>query len=154
MSAPKPIPVKEIARLIWKYRKYISYAIEVILFYVHLKKQKPMKPVIEQFITRIVTLLDEKTKTGIFEPFDSIIAEKLLKAGWQLMQAQMNPEHFEIIEQFVISLETAEDAELIELISNTINNKVDLPNLDETEEKEILVSLLKTLSLTLRGLLS
>lgn len=113
-----------------------------------------MKPIIEQFIVRIVALLDEKTKTGIFEPFDSIIAEKLLKAGWQLMEAQMKPEHFKIIEQFVISLETADDAELIELLSNTINSKVDLPNLDETEEKEILNSLLTTLSLTLRGLLS
>lgn len=157
VKEPAPIPLhtaEKVAKILWRYRRELMYVINLFLYLLKLKKKKPMKPHVKEFIEKIVFMFDEKTNTGIFEPFDSMMLTRALSAGWGLMEQNMSPQWIDIIEQFILSLQSDSDSELIEKLVPIIDGRIDLPNIPEEKEAEIIKSLLQVISLSVRGLIS
>lgn len=149
-----PPAVIEIAKQAWKYKAYLVYAYQIVMYLINKQKIKPMKPTTALAIVRIVELFDAKTKTGVFEPFDGPVLKKLLSVGFNMFAERVDPATLDLVEQFLASLVTTDDTELIAKLTPIINGKVDLPGLDELQESEIIKSLLQTISYAVRGLLT
>lgn len=140
-------------KLLWQYRHYVAYVVEIIIYLFNKTKKKPMKPHVKIFIEKVVDLLDKKTDTGWMEPIDGPAAKKLLIVAYNYFENSANPKWVEIVDSTIKSLIETKDDELIAKLTEIINGKIDFPHLDETEEAEVIKAILTTIAITIRGLM-
>ena len=148
-----PITLKYVAQFLVRNWKDILYGIEMLAYFVNLKKEKPMKPSIEILIEKLVKLIDDNTDTGIIDVVDQFAFKKLFKLSWKMFEDDGNPELVKAVTLLADSIISGDDTQAIEYLTAYINGKVDAPNLDELEEAKIIESALITVALLLRGLL-
>lgn len=138
-----------------KYQKYLLYVLQIILYFVKLKKEKPMNPNVELLIDKLVKLIDDHTNTGAFlDPIDQYAFKAILKSCWRIVESKASESMIVEFNNFAASIVTKDDDALIAHLTELINTKIDIPGIGEETEAEIIKATLTTVAVVLRSLLS
>lgn len=144
----------KIGQFILKNWKYVVYLIQIIGYFVKLKKKKPMNPNVEKLRDKLIKIIDDKTSTGMFDSVDQYAYKQLFNGLFHLLEQNANPIIIDVINKLATSIVTGSDDESVEYLTAFINGKIDIPKLDEEEEAHIIKSILVTIAVALRGILT
>lgn len=146
--------LQNIVKFLIKNWKYVVYLIQLLNYTINLKKKKPMNPNVELLRDKLIKVIDEKTNTGMFDAIDQFAYKQLFNGLFHLLEQNANPIIVDVINKMAKSIVTGNDDESIEYLTAFINGKVDIPKLDEEEEAHIIKSILVTIAVALRGILT
>lgn len=149
-----PQILQNIIKFLIKNWKYVVYLIQLLNYIINLKKKKPMNPNVELLRDKLIKIIDEKTNTGMFDAVDQFAYKQLFNGLFHLLEQNANPIIVEVINKMAKSIVTGNDDDSIEYLTAFINGKVDIPKLDEEEEAHIIKSILVTIAVALRGIIT
>jgi hypothetical protein len=141
-----------IGKFIVKNWKYITFFVNALLRYTKIRKMGKIDENIEKIIDKVVEFADEKTNTGVIDPVDAPIMKLVLKNLWKLAAANGNPKLIDALEVFAQSIIEGDDEELIDLLSAYIDEEIDIPWLDDEEEKEFIIKFLSVVAYSIRSI--